>query len=71
MTTFSLNLSERESLALEQLSEETELNKTAVLRQALRLYQTVHLRAKDGEQLAFTKNGVLVPVVAIGLPHFD
>lgn len=53
MTTMTFNMSERESEVLEQLAIETELNKTQVLRQALRLYQAVHERGKKGERMAF------------------
>lgn len=49
-----LNLSEREMAALEQLSTDHELSKTAVMRQALRLYQLVTKRLSDGERMFFT-----------------
>jgi predicted transcriptional regulator len=71
MSTLTLNLPQREADVLEELAAEQAMSKTAVMRQALRLYQMVHVRAKEGEQLAFTKEGKLVPVVVIGLPAFD
>ena len=37
----TLNLSEAEMQALDELSVKKDLSKTAVLRQALRLYQTI------------------------------
>ena len=67
MSTMTLNLSERENAALEEICAEQDMSKTAVLRQALRLYQMVHVRQKQGQQLAFTKDGVLVPVVLVSM----
>ena len=54
--TMTLNLTQTEMQALEQLSALKDLTKTAVLRQALRLYQMVDRRARDGEKLYF-ENG--------------
>ena len=51
--TMTLNLTEPEMEVLEQLAERKELSKTAVLRQALRLYQMVSLRLDKGERLYF------------------
>lgn len=51
--TMTLNLSEREMEALEDLSRRKELSKTAVLRQALRLYQMVDAKLAAGEKLFF------------------
>ena len=47
----SLTLSEAEMDALEQLATRKDLSKTAVLRQALRLYQLVDERMMRGEKL--------------------
>jgi len=49
--TMTLNLSEAEMLALEELSNEKGMSKTALLRQALRLYQSVNLRLARGEKV--------------------
>lgn len=49
----TLNLTDAEMEALEQLSAEKEISKTAVLRQALRLYQLVNARLNEGEKLVF------------------
>ena len=49
--TMTLNISVAEMRALEKLAEEHDMSKTAVLRQALRLYQYLHERAKTGETL--------------------
>lgn len=51
--TMTLNLTEAEMDALEKLSAEKELSKTAVLRQALRLYQLIDNRIAQGETLYF------------------
>lgn len=51
--TMTLNLTEMEMLALDELSARKDLSKTAVLRQALRLYQTVDARVEKGEKLLF------------------
>lgn len=49
--TMTLNLSEREMEVLEELARAKDLSKTAVLRQALRLYQLVDIRLTRGERL--------------------
>ncbi|HST60500.1 MAG TPA: ribbon-helix-helix protein, CopG family [Longimicrobium sp.] len=49
----TLNLTEAEMEVLEQLASRKELSKTAVVRQALRLYQTVDLRLQEGDKLFF------------------
>lgn len=51
--TMTLNLTELEMEALEGLCAEKDMSKTAVLRQALRLYQLVNARLKVGEKLFF------------------
>jgi predicted transcriptional regulator len=51
--TMTLNLSEAEMQALEELSRRKELTKTAVIRQALRLYQLVEARVGQGDKLFF------------------
>jgi len=51
--TMTLNLTEREMEALEELSRKKDLSKTAVIRQALRLYQMVEARLAAGEKLYF------------------
>ena len=49
--TMSLTLPEREMDALEQLSKQKGISKSAVIRQALRLYQSIDLRLEAGEKL--------------------
>lgn len=51
--TMTLNLTEKEMQVLDELCAKKGLNKTAVLRQALRLYQTVDQRLEQGEKLIF------------------
>ncbi|TWU00392.1 Ribbon-helix-helix protein, copG family [Botrimarina colliarenosi] len=51
--TMTLNLTAAEMEALEELSARKDLSKTAVMRQALRLYQMVDVRVAEGEKLFF------------------
>jgi hypothetical protein len=53
MKTMTLNLTDAEMEALEELSTTKELSKTAILRQALRLYQLIDIRIGQGEKLFF------------------
>lgn len=51
--TMTLNLTDAEMVALGQLSDRKDLTKTAVLRQALRLYQAVDARVEKGDKIVF------------------
>ena len=51
--TMTLNLTDTEMAALEVLCQKKDLSKTAVLRQALRLYQMVDVRLERGDKLFF------------------
>jgi Ribbon-helix-helix protein, copG family len=51
--TMTLNLTEQEMQVLDELCAKKGLNKTALMRQALRLYQTVDTRIERGEKLIF------------------
>ena len=51
--TMTLNLTEAEMAVLEALSERKELSKTALLRQALRMYQVIEARIESGNKLIF------------------
>ncbi len=51
--TMTLNLSDEEMRVLDSLAQQKDLTKTAVLRQALRLYQMVSVRRERGEKLVF------------------
>lgn len=51
--TMTLNLTETEMLVLKELSERKDLSKTALVRQALRMYQVVEARLERGDKLFF------------------
>jgi hypothetical protein len=51
--TMTLNLTDQEMKVLEQLSAQKDLTKTAILRQALRLYQLVDVKLAEGGKLFF------------------
>jgi hypothetical protein len=51
--TMTLNLTDREMEALEEIAGRKDLSKTQVVRQAIRLYQTVENRLEKGEKLYF------------------
>lgn len=51
--TMTLNLTEAEMRVLEELSARKDLSKTALLRQALRMYQVVDARLGKGDKLFF------------------
>ena len=51
--TMTLNLTSQEMDALEELARRKDLTKTAVIRQALRLFQVVDVRMAQGEKLFF------------------
>ena len=51
--TMTLNLTDREMEALEQIAGRKDLSKTQVVRQAIRLYQTIESRLENGEKLFF------------------
>lgn len=49
----TLNLTDAEMAALDELAQKKELSKTAVIRQAIRLYQMLDARMARGEKLFF------------------
>ena len=49
----TLNLTDAEMQALEDLARKKDISKTALIRQALRLYQLVDVRTSQGEKLFF------------------
>jgi hypothetical protein len=63
VATINLSMDDKHMAALEALAVENAINKTQVMRQALRLYQLVHERSKDGQQMAFVKDGKVVPIL--------
>lgn len=51
--TMTLNLTDAEMSVLEELCAKKDLSKTALLRQALRLYQAIETRIERGGKLFF------------------
>ncbi len=51
--TMTLNLSQSEMDVLESLCEKKGMSKTGLIKQALRVYQTVETRLERGEKLFF------------------
>lgn len=51
--TMTLNLTEAEMQLLDELSTRKETSKTALLKQALRLYHILEARAEKGDKLVF------------------
>lgn len=51
--TMTLNLTAAEMSVVEELARQKDLTKTALLRQALRLYQMVDVRRARGDKLLF------------------
>ena len=51
--TMTLNMTETEMQVLAVLSEKKDMSKTALLRQALRMYQVIEARLENGDKLFF------------------
>jgi len=49
--TMTLNLTEKEMQVIEKLAQEKDLSKTALIRQAIRMYQIIETRIANGEKL--------------------
>lgn len=49
----TLNLSDKEMTTVEELAKKKGLNKTALLKQCLRVYQVIEKRIDRGERLYF------------------
>ncbi len=49
--TMTLNLRENEMRVLDELSKRKDMSKTALLRQALRMYQVIEARLENGDKL--------------------
>lgn len=65
--TLTLNLSTKEAEALTNMATAKDMSKTAVIRQALRAYQLMDSRLKQGEQMCFRKaDGSIVELVVVG-----
>ena len=54
--TMTLNLTEKEMLVIEKLAQEKDLSKTALIRQAIRMYQIIDARIANGEKLFVEDN---------------
>lgn len=66
--TMTLNLPEREMQILDQMCEFKEMSKTALLRQALRMYQLIDARLSQGQTISFKNpDGTSADVEFIGL----
>lgn len=53
MKTMTFNLNDVEMDALDELATQQDMSKTAILRQALRLYQLITINARTGWELDF------------------
>lgn len=65
----TLNMPEREMRALEGLADHHQMSKTAVMRQALRLYQLIHIRLQNGETFSFSGDAdrqTMISAVGLG-----
>ena len=63
--TMTLNLTEREMVVLNGLAESKGMSKTAVMRQALRLYQMVDRRMASGARLVFSDEKSMLEVLPV------
>lgn len=57
--TMTLNLSSREMAVLDKLADRKGISKTALVRQALRLYQSIEERIEQGDKLFVEKSNTL------------
>jgi hypothetical protein len=70
--TMTLNMPAREMRALEAIADHHGMSKTAVMRQALRMYQLIHVRLKSGETMSFSGDaGRPTMLAAVGLGEPD
>ena len=70
-STMTLNMPEREMLALEKIAEHHQMSKTAVMRQALRLYQLIDIRLRAGETFSFSGDAdrpMMITAAGLGDP---
>lgn len=63
MHALTIELDDKHLTALNELCDTQGMPRAALLRQALRLYQLVQNRAKDGQELAFIKDGKVIPMI--------
>lgn len=70
--TMTLNMPPREMRALEALAEHHGMSKTGVMRQALRIYQLIHFRLREGETMSFSGDKDRIAIIAaVGLGEPD
>lgn len=68
MGTLTLNLSDQEASVLHKLATKKDLSQSALMRQALRLYQHVDMKGEQGHTMAFVDaNGHVVKQCILGL----
>jgi len=69
----TIAFSKQEQAVIEELCAEQALSQTALIRQCLRLYQVVHLRAKKGDELAFKNRttGTVTTLVMLNGPMLN
>lgn len=66
MSRMTLDLNDVDEAVVKAMMAASGLDKTNLIRCALRFYQVVDLRQRDGYELAFVRDGVVLPVVVIG-----
>ena len=54
--TMTLNLTDKEMQVIEKLAQEKDLSKTALIRQAIRMYQLIEARISNGDKLFVENN---------------
>ena len=54
--TMTLNLTDKEMQVIEKLAQEKDLSKTALIRQAIRMYQIIEARISNGDKLFVEDN---------------
>ena len=66
MKTMTLNMPEREFEFLEEMAARKDVSKTAIMRQAFRLYQTIDKRLCAGETMHFSGDNKKTEMMFIG-----
>lgn len=69
--TMTLNMPAREMRMLEALAKHHGMSKIAVMRQALRVYQLIHFRLREGETMSFSGDRdrpTIIAAVGLGEP---
>jgi hypothetical protein len=62
-------LDAKHDIALRELAKAQDMSMTAVVKQALRVYQTVYLRALEGQTMAFVdKDGNVIRQILLTMP---